>query len=835
MAQTDQFYSGIATQSVRFDRATSAFLNETAGTPTDSQKWTASMWIKRGGVMGAEMGLIASNGAHEYLRFESNDTLRYRLVTGGDQRISMITSPQLRDASAWYHIVCAVDLSNTTDNDKAIIYVNGTRQALATNITTTTDTYDSVMLTSGNDILLGEWPDVHFDGYMSEVNFIDGLQLAASSFAETKNGVWIPKDTSGLTFGNNGFRLEFKGTGTSADASGIGADTSGKTNHFSVNNIGSHDSAIPDCPENNFCTMNPLYGLQAQTLTEGSLKAVGSSTTYRRINCTFGVSSGKWYYEARVDSTTANNPIIGWMLDAMADGSNHGTSLGTDANEIGLLATATGQTHVGKMMQNNTLSSSYFSELSAGDIIGVALDLDNQALYISLEGTFINSGNPASGASKTGDVSQSAILANRVYIPCISNQDSNSSVSLNFGQNGTFNGQETAGGNADANGYGNFINSCPSGYLSLCSANLSEPTIGPNSTTNCNEHFDTVLYTASGSAGDGAGAATAQDIGGLNFKPDVVWIKGRSYVDYDAFFDSSRGTGKIIGLGRDAGEEGSYANTLDEFRSDGFGVGADSTAQVNWRENTYVAWCWKANGGTTTTNDASATSVGDLDSVYQANTTAGFSIFTFTGDGDDDSSIAHGLGAIPHFYFIKDRETNEYGQPMVHHQSLASTHNLFLSGTEATNNGGFPSGNATSSILKPAVTNYTNVNTNTYFGCAWTEIEGFSKFGKYVGNSSTDGTYVYTGFRPALVCIKLSSASGENWIVWDNKRDIDNVAHNKLYWDHTPAEITDTTNRMIDMLSNGFKHRADHVSTNTGGTYVYMAWAEMPFKYANAR
>ena len=829
MAQTDQFYSGIATQSVRFDRATSAFLNETAGTPTDSQKWTASMWIKRG-LMGAEMGLIASNGAHEYIRFESDDTLRYRLYQSGDQRISMITSAQLRDASAWYHIVCAVDLSNTTDNDKAIIYVNGTRQALGTNITTTTDTYDSVLLTSGNDILLGEWPDTHFDGYMSEVNFIDGLQLAASSFGETKNGVWIPKDTSGLTFGNNGFRLEFKGTGTSADASGVGADTSGETNHFSVNNVAGTDSALQDCPENNFATLGSLaFDRTPDKLEEGGLKT--GQTDYVAHTSTIHVpTSGTWYWEVNLVSSDGSN-YYGPYCGVCSSDFFHITQTSTTGNDF---PDDAGVSHIrgndvyysnltGTASSNGANQSDENTATAEQGILSLELDAGAGTLKYYWNNSLVRTDSTLTGGDQ--------------YVPFVFTANSGGNLwefaTFNFGQDSSFAGGKTAQGNKDANGNGDFYYAARG--LALCSANLSEPTIGPNSLTNCNEHFDTVLYTASGSAGDGAGAATAQDIGGLNFKPDVVWIKGRSYVDYDAFFDSSRGTGKIIGLGRDAGEEGSYANTLDEFRSDGFGVGADSTAQVNWRENTYVAWCWKANGGTTTTNDASATSVGDLDSVYQANTTAGFSIFTFTGDGDDDSSIAHGLGAIPHFYFIKDRETNAYGQPMVHHQSLASTNNLFLSGTGATNSGGFPSSNATSSILKPAVTNYSNVNTNTYFGCAWTEIEGFSKFGKYVGNSSTDGTYVYTGFRPALVCIKLSSASGENWIVWDNKRDIDNVAHNKFYWDHSNAEITDTTNRMIDILSNGFKHRSNHVSTNTGGTYVYMAWAEMPFKYANAR
>ena len=251
------FYNSVATQSLRFENGDSAYLNETAGTPTDSQKWTSSLWVKRGS-LGSEMGLVSSSATAEYIRFESDDTLRYRLYQSGAQRISMITSAVFRDITAWYHIVCAVDLSNTTDNDKVIIYVNGTRQALGTNTTTTTDTYDSVMLTSGNDIWIGRNSSSYFDGYMAEINFIDGLQLAPTSFGESKEVAWIPKDTSGLTFGDNGFRLQFKQTGTgTASTSTIGADTA-NSNHFTSNNLVATDSNIPDSPENNFATLNPL-------------------------------------------------------------------------------------------------------------------------------------------------------------------------------------------------------------------------------------------------------------------------------------------------------------------------------------------------------------------------------------------------------------------------------------------------------------------------------------------------------------------------------------------------------------------------------------------------
>ena len=811
------FYNSVATQSLRFENGDSAYLNETAGTPTDSQKWTSSLWVKRGS-LGSEMGLVSSSATAEYIRFESDDTLRYRLYQSGAQRISMITSAVFRDITAWYHIVCAVDLSNTTDNDKVIIYVNGTRQALGTNTTTTTDTYDSVMLTSGNDIWIGRNSSSYFDGYMAEINFIDGLQLAPTSFGETKEGAWIPKDTSGLTFGDNGFRLQFKQTGTgTASTSTIGADTA-NSNHFTSNNLVATDSNIPDSPENNFATLNPLRTNRlTETYSEGNLRYASSQTsTNPATTSTIAVSSGKWYWEVfiKAQGNTANSVGIIDVEYGMENDSSAGytSSSGVYSYQgAGTERSANG-------------SPSYGDSWTDDDLIGVALDMDNGNVYFYKNGTIQNSGTALQGSlDTTGSGTYSAYSL--VY--------SNGDQIYNFGQDGSFNAEKTAQGNTDGNGVGNFFYSVPSGYLALCTSNLPEPTISPNADTQSNDHFDGLLYTGN--------SQSAQDIGGLGFQPDFVWIKGRSYADHHALFDSTRGVGKYI-ISSSTNAEGDYANTLDEFRSDGFGVGADSTALVNYQTNTYVAWNWKANGGTTTTNDASSTGVGSIDSVYQANTTAGFSIVTFTTDGVSSGTVAHGLGVQPKLLLGKTR--NHAVAWAVQSTLLATNQALILNTTSAAYAPGYNHWNdthPTSSVFSVGgyMADHSDLtNPSTKIVYCFAEVAGFSKIGLYTGCGNANGTYVHTGFKPAWIMIKRTDTTG-SWYIYDYKRLLRNPlgsVNQPLLADTTGAEGGADASWYIDGLSNGFKLKnASNFDNASSGTYLYMAFAEMPEKYSNAR
>ena len=324
-------------------------------------------------------------------------------------------------------------------------------------------------------------------------------------------------------------------------------------------------------------------------------------------------------------------------------------------------------------------------------------------------------------------------------------------------------------------------------------------------------HFQTALYT-----GNGSSQSITND-GNSDLQPDWIWGSLRNEDGGARFvFDSSRGTTKR--LKTNANTEEQVRSGVTAFNSDGFTVGSHSDSNLNTKS--LVAWQWKANGGSTTTNDASATSVGDIDSVYQANTTAGFSIVTYTHTGNDDR-VAHGLGATPQIVIVKERG----GAGSWYFMTTQVDGSLDYLLLESTNANGQLSYSTFTSTTFPSLQ---FDNTDTAVAYCFTPIQGYSKFGRYTGNGSADGPFVYTGFKPAWVMIKNTSATA-NWHMYDNKRDATNVVETAIQANTSAVEFT-TSNKM-DFLSNGFKNRAgDQVSTNTSGsTYIYMAFAEHPF------
>ena len=335
------------------------------------------------------------------------------------------------------------------------------------------------------------------------------------------------------------------------------------------------------------------------------------------------------------------------------------------------------------------------------------------------------------------------------------------------------------------------------------------------------DHFDTKLYT---------GTSGAINITGLDFQPDWVWCKNRASGNRHAVFDSVRGVTKRI---RTDGTDVEVADpdTLTSFNSDGFTVGADAEAYgVNANNDAFVSWNWKA--GTSFTNDASSTSIGTIDSAGSFNNDAGFSICSFTGNGTSGASVKHGLSTKPAWMLIKNRDETDSWQ-VYHHKntSAPATETLQLNENGATSDTSnrWNDTEPTTAIL--TLGNNTTVNKNgvKYIGYIFSEKKGYSKFGSYVGNNNADGTFVYTGFKPALVIAKNSGAS-EGWSIFDNKRSTsggNNVINDLLVPSSTEAEISQN---VCDFVSNGFKFRhVDGKYHNNGGTYIYMAFAEQPF------
>ena len=336
-------------------------------------------------------------------------------------------------------------------------------------------------------------------------------------------------------------------------------------------------------------------------------------------------------------------------------------------------------------------------------------------------------------------------------------------------------------------------------------------------------HFHTRLFQGDGSSG----LTVTNNANAGDFKPDWLWIKNRTgtyQTRSHELMDSNRGANKA--LEADDTEDEFTRTGTNSFNTNGFTVGDDYGVNPP-SGTTSVAWQWKANGGTTTTNDASATSVGTIDSVYQANTTAGFSIVTYTGTGSA-GTIAHGVGATPHWVLVKNRSTDDrqwYNQH-IGNSSASKGQTLSTNGAEQTLSAVFGDTRASSTVFTVGDNNSINDSGDDYVAYVFAPIKGYSKFGTYEANNSTDGPFVYTGFQPAWVMVKSVDATG-NWFIMDSTRSDINVSNEIIFGDLGAAE--DTSNA-IDFLSNGFKLRnSGSGGLNYQNTYLYIAFAEHPF------
>ena len=324
------------------------------------------------------------------------------------------------------------------------------------------------------------------------------------------------------------------------------------------------------------------------------------------------------------------------------------------------------------------------------------------------------------------------------------------------------------------------------------------------------DYFNTKLWTGDGN--------TTQAITGVNFQPDLVWEKGRNLVSSNLFFDAIRGANVAL-VANSANAEVSVSGYINSFDSDGFTVGNDGA--VNGSGNTYVAWNWLGANGTASNTDGSITS------TVSANTTSGFSIVSYTGNGTAGATIGHGLGAVPKWFIVKRR--NASGGWVVYNEALGNTKIIELHDTSASQTSSAAWNNTSPSSTTFTLGDYTATNTSggTYIAYCFAEKKGFSKFGSYTGNGNADGAFIYTGFKPAFVIIKKTNAAG-SWWMDDNKRDTFNPTLKALQANSNEAESADGAGD-LDFLSNGFKCRDNTDAINvSGGSYIYMAFADEP-------
>ena len=798
------FYPYSIGQSLRFD-GSSAYLNFTPSSSTTATV-TISFWVKRS-KLGATQYLFASGAANARgnIGFNSSDQLFFQGFNSSGANSVLTSSMLFRDVSSWYHIVVECDGVTTTSNfpTNTNVYVNGSTISMTHSTASSPSGGFRINDTQVKHIgALTPTASSYLSGYMAEVHWIDGTALDATSFGETINGVWVPKEYTG-SHGSAGYYLPFD------DSSAIGDDESGNTNDWTANNLAASDVMSGESPTNNFCTLNPLAYTNGITLSNGNL-TMATTTNNRAVHGTIALpSSGKWYVELHVDSyASGGGTQFGWCTDASLGYDEYSQSKGVFFSTYNQAVTIDNSAGGGNYNTQGNNSS------SNGDIYQLLLDVDNKVFYIGKNGTYRNSADPGNG---TGGLDVTSMFTNAVtdiVFSATRGGSYNETYSINFGQDS----KDVSSANADDNGIGTFEYAPPSGFLALCSANLPEPTISPNSTEQADDYFNTLLYT-----GDGT---TSRSITGVGFAPDFVWGKCRSNAEDHILSDTVRGANKKLESNNTGAEDTSTAATLSGFESDGFTGPSSTPGNINVNGRTYVAWNWKAGGTAVSNTDGSITS------SVSAAPDAGFAICTYTGNGAAGATVGHGLGKKPTMIIVKNRDSGVQDWP-VQHGSIGATGQMVLSSTAANNANIVYWNNTepTSSVFSLGTSNNTNQSGNSHVAYVFTDIDGFSKAGSYVGNGNADGTFVFTGFRPAWVMTKPSSTTG-NWIILDAERNTFNVTDKRLYPDSSAVEATVTAH---DFLSNGFKVRNTGNPNDSGATYIYLAFAEAPFKYANAR
>ena len=456
--------------SCRLNDTSSTYLHKTPGSTGVEEKFTFSFWMKFNHLASNNQCLLfieGDNVSDDYVEVafkpEGVDGAGLDIQYNNGTYSRYVTNRLFRDPSAWYHIVIAVDTTQSTASNRHKIYVNGTQET-SLSVETAIPQNDVLQAnTSGKKMWLGahgNGPQNFWDGYMAEVVWIDGTQYAASDFGEFDSDsptIWKPKDVSGLTFGTNGFYLDFE------DSSNLGNDANGGTDLTEVN-LAATDQSTDTCT-NNFCTINSLDNYHAgNTLSEGNLKIVsaGGGAGWDGSNTgTMGVSAGKWYWELFAD-TDANVEIYGIKSGVSHTDSNYVTET-TALGELGYGIVTTS----GNMGYPDGQSESYGSAIDADDKLMFALDMDNLRFYFGVNGTWANSGDPA-GNSNGYTISAPP---SGFYFPAVSFYVSET-IYLNFGSPPT--GFTISSGNADDNGYGNFEYDVPAGFYSICTKNLGE-------------------------------------------------------------------------------------------------------------------------------------------------------------------------------------------------------------------------------------------------------------------------------------------------------------------------------------------------------------------------
>jgi len=912
-------------RSLRFVKASSNQSSRLERTPssTGNQKvWTWSCWFKRT-KLGDSSYFLSSYGNNDGIAaiyFDNDDRINTYFDTSGANPYGAVNERRYRDVGAWMHMVWQVDAVNTTQR----IWINGVEESLNSGLNPPNFAYTMNQSGQQNTVGGAAWypTGTGSNMYLAEAHFSDGNKYTPSDFTETDatTGQLIPKEVD-ITYGTNGFYLNFSdNSGTSATT--LGKDYSGNGNNWTPVNFsvsaGAGNDSLEDSPTNNFCTINPLAAGRLDIFPDASNGNLdfNISSSFKNPASSFQIpSTGKWYAEY-VFTTVGSGVVNVGNLDKA-----QGSSAAEKLNGISLLS--------GEIRVNDSATQTSLTAFSANDIIGVKVDRDAGTVAFTINGSAVGNAENISSMNAPTD------LIFRAY----RNSSGGSAPvgSVNFGQRP--------------------FSYLPTGYKSLCSANLTDPTI-----LLPNKHFATFTYTGTGSSGDVVNITNSD----VDFTPDWVWVKTRTVTNDHILSDSVRGGTKYLVSSENYVEQ-TNTQKIRAFIQNGFESGTDG--DTNWPSRPFVAWNWNAGdtdsatytvkvvsdsgnkyrfndfgtsavtldlaeGGTytfdqsdssmsshpmqlsTTANGthgggsaystgvtyqldgstvtasafisgfssassrkliitvaASAPTLyyycyyhsgmggqantnstlgssnfdGNNQSTVKVNTTGGFSIVGYTGNGVNNSNVTmgHGLGVAPDAVILKNRDTSPYGAKewVVWHQDVGtdSTYvykNLTLNNTIASSVMSDQFRTVDANTIQVRSTDSSNgkvnANNNKYIAYVFSEVAGYSKFGKYTGNGSSNGTFVFTGFKPAFILLKRTNSSA-SWVLHDNKRSGSNPDNDYLHPDNSQSD-SDGSSGTLDILSNGFKLRMTAGTHNgSGDSYIYFAFAESPFRNSRAR
>ena len=823
------------TNSLRFRSSASAYLNRTPASASNRKTWTWSAWVKKAPIQGSAntlatlMGCTTGSNDSTYLRF---GFYQDRFIVGNFNAFFLQSTSLYRDPSAWYHVLVSTDTTQGSASNRMRIYINSVE------ITAWSTDQRSTYLTSSVDLGINQatqhsigssLPNAgdYLDGYLDEINFIDGQALTPSSFGSfnATTGVWQPARYTG-TYGTNGFYLNFTDIAlTSGSNTGLGRDFSGNGNFWNTNNIsvtaGVTYDAMRDVPTltsatvANYAVLSPIWKDASATVLDANLRCFGSGATDRNIFATMSIPSNqKIYFEANVVTGTSVGNYFTVGIAPSTLGLN--TESGLVSGSFGINSDQANASF--KRISGTSTSYGAGTSYATNDIVQIAIDQANGRLWFGKNNTWFDSGNPSAGTNPA----TSALSTTVEYFPCFTFYQSTPVLALNFGQRP-------------------FAYTPPTGFVALNTFNLPTSTIVKG-----NNVMDATLWTGNGTTQTITNAA--------GFRPDFVWIKSRAGTNGNSFnllYDSIRGAGIFLSSNTTNAEAGNSGDLLGSFNSNGFSVNntlsGASNPSANGSGTTFVGWQWQAGSSTVTNTN------GSISSQVRVNPTAGFSVVTYTGLAGDNTNrtIGHGLGVAPAMIIIKNRNWAATDVAWAVWNQGASNQALFINSTAAgstTDFSRFFGGTAPTSTVfttrsdtavSTANRYSTQGRTDGYVAYCWAEIAGFSRFGSYTGNGSADGPFVFTGFRPKFVMIKNSgggaTSSLQGWVMQDTSRSPFNQTADTLFTNNANASSSNSI-YAIDILSNGFKTRGTDGAVNeSSATYVYMAFAESPFKNSLAR